>query len=51
MAQARGNAIPLGNVSSITEQSLDLWRFSRLENLWRDVIYGVSWAGNRGEID
>jgi hypothetical protein len=28
-------------MSSITEQSLDLWRFARLENLWRDVIYGA----------
>jgi DNA-binding FadR family transcriptional regulator len=31
MAQANGNPIPLGNMSSITEQSLDLWRFARLE--------------------
>ena len=29
MSRANGNAIPLGNVSRITEESLDLWRFSR----------------------
>ena len=45
MAQASGNPIPLGNMSSISEQSLDLWRFSRLENLWRDVIYGARSIG------
>jgi putative ABC transport system permease protein len=41
MARAGGNPIPLGNVPRITEESLDLWRFSRIENLWRDVIYGA----------
>src|SRR4029453_16615072 len=41
MSLANGNPIPLGNVSRITEESLDLWRFSRLENLWRDLIYGA----------
>jgi predicted permease len=41
MARAGGNPIPLGNVPRLTEESLDLWRFSRIENLWRDVIYGA----------
>jgi putative ABC transport system permease protein len=41
MARAHDNPIPLGSVTRITEESLDLWRFSRLENLWRDVIYGA----------
>ena len=41
MARAHGNSIPLGNVSRITEESLDLWRFARVENLWRDAIYGA----------
>ena len=41
MSRASGNAIPLGNLSRITEESLDLWRFSGIENLWRDVIYGA----------
>ena len=41
MSRASGNAIPLGNLSRITEESLDLWRFSGVENLWRDVIYGA----------
>ena len=31
MSRASGNAIPLGNLSRITEESLDLWRFSRIE--------------------
>jgi hypothetical protein len=41
MSSAHGNPISLGNVSRITEESLDLWRFSRIENLWRDLIYGA----------
>jgi predicted permease len=41
MSRASGNPIPLGNVTRITEESLDFWRFSRLENLWRDLIYGA----------
>jgi predicted permease len=32
---------PFGNPAVIKEQALDLWRFTTLENLWRDVIYGV----------
>ncbi len=41
MARAAGNDIPFGNSSVVTEQALDLWRFTFLENLWRDVVYGV----------
>jgi predicted permease len=41
MAAAAGNPIPLGNASSIREQAFDLWRFNRIENLWRDVAFAV----------
>ena len=41
MASAHGNAIPLGRASRIKEESADLWRFTFVENLWRDIVYGV----------
>ena len=33
--------MPLGNAVRITEDALDLWRFTFVENLWRDVVYGA----------
>jgi hypothetical protein len=48
MARGNDNHIPLGNLSRITEESLDLWRFSRLENLWRDLVYGA--RSGRGDL-
>src|SRR6266536_3132377 len=41
MAAARGNPIPIGNTTRLTEESLDLWRFTRIENLWRDLVYAL----------
>lgn len=41
LSSANQNAIRLGNVTSIKEQSLDVWRFTTIENLWRDVIYAL----------
>ena len=41
MAQAAGNSIPLGNTLLIRERSVDPWRFSLLEDLWRDAAYGI----------
>ncbi|HUI57482.1 MAG TPA: ABC transporter permease [Bryobacteraceae bacterium] len=41
MASAAGNPIPFGNAGFIREQALDLWRFNRTENLWRDVVFAV----------
>ncbi|MGH9656958.1 MAG: ADOP family duplicated permease, partial [Bryobacteraceae bacterium] len=38
---AAGNPVPLGHAPSITEEALDLWRFTTLENLWRDLVYAV----------
>ncbi len=41
MAAEHDNPIPLGNTAVIQEHALDLWRFSSLENMWRDVVYEV----------
>jgi predicted permease len=41
MASAAGNPIPLGNTGFIKEQAFDLWRFNRIENLWRDLVFAV----------
>ena len=41
MAQANGNPIPLGNTSVIKEHAFDVWRFTAVENLWRDLLYAV----------
>ncbi len=41
MAQINGNPISLGNPASIKEQAYDLWRFSWIENLWRDLVYAA----------
>ena len=41
MAAAQGNPIPMGNTTVVQEQARDLWRFTRIENLWRDVVYGA----------
>jgi predicted permease len=42
IAAAQGSYIPLGNTAVIKEQALDLWRFNRLENLWRDLRYAAA---------
>jgi predicted permease len=41
MAAANGNPIPLGSTTVVQEQARDLWRFTFIENLWRDVAYGA----------
>src|SRR5690348_2847765 len=41
MANAAGAHIPLGNESLIKERARDLWRFNRIENLWRDLVYAL----------
>ncbi len=41
MASASGNPVSLGNTSLVKEQALDLWRFTFVENLWRDLIYAA----------
>jgi predicted permease len=41
MAEAGGNTTPIGNGVAIREEALDLWRFTFLENLWRDIVHGA----------
>ena len=41
MAAAHENPIGLGNPSVIKEQALDLWRFTFIENIWRDIRYAI----------
>ncbi len=41
MAEDAGDSIPYGHTSTLREQALDLWRFNFIENLWRDMVYGV----------
>src|ERR1700685_1957004 len=41
MSGQQENAIPLGNSGLIKEQAFDLWRFTLLENLWRDLLYAA----------
>ena len=41
MAERHGNPIPLGNTAFLAEQGYDLWRFTFVENLWRDLVYAA----------
>src|SRR5438034_4766635 len=41
LSAARGDAAALGNTTLLAEESRDLWRFTFLENLWRDIVYGA----------
>src|ERR1700722_9551617 len=41
MAARHGNPIPLGNTAVIAEHGYALWRFTFLENLWRDLVYAA----------
>ena len=41
MAESHGNPISLGNTTVIKEAALDLWRFTFVENLWRDLVYAA----------
>jgi len=41
MAREQANSIPLGNVSRIQEEALDLWRFTFIEDFGRDVMFAV----------
>ncbi len=45
MTEAGGNPIPLGNGVVIGEEALDLWRFTWVENLWRDIAYATRGLG------
>ena len=41
LASAHGNSIGLGNTTILKEQALDLWRFTWIENRWRDLRYAL----------
>jgi predicted permease len=41
MAAANGNPIRLGNEAVIKEHAFDIWRFTVIENIWRDLAYAV----------
>lgn len=41
MSAANDNPIQLGNSTVIREQALELWRFTIVENLWRDILYAA----------
>jgi predicted permease len=41
MAAQHGSGIPFGNVLVVKEQVRDMWQFTRLENLWRDLRYAA----------
>jgi hypothetical protein len=41
MARQAGNPVPFGHPGVIRELALDLWRFTFVENLWRDIRYGA----------
>jgi hypothetical protein len=39
LAREEANSIPLGNLSRIPEEALDLWRFTFIEDLWRTTVW------------
>src|SRR5580698_2600782 len=41
LSEAQLNPIPLGNTTRIAEECRDLWRFTFVENFWRDVVYSA----------
>ena len=41
MAGQNENGIPLGNTSVLKEEAYALWRFTAVENLWRDMVYAM----------
>ncbi len=41
MARAGGNPLPLGNPVVLAEQVRDVWRFTAIEHLWRDLVHGA----------
>lgn len=41
MAAAHDNPLPLGNSAVLLEEARELWRFTFIENLWRDIVYAA----------
>jgi hypothetical protein len=42
LSRENGNPIGLGNATAIKESALDLWRFTLIENTWRDLLFADS---------
>src|SRR6185437_365578 len=40
-AREHGNAVDLGNATAVKESALDLWRFTFLKNVWRDLLFAA----------
>src|SRR5262245_42446090 len=45
MARQQANPVALGNVARVQEEALDLWRFTIIEDFWRDAIYAIRSLG------
>jgi len=45
MAREHANPIGLGHMSGIEESARDLWRFTLVEDFWRDVVYALRSLG------
>src|SRR5215510_5120138 len=41
LAREQGNPVGLGHLGRIQEEARDLWRFTLLEDLWRDLGYAL----------
>jgi len=41
MSSASGNPIRLGNRARVKEEARDVWRWSQVENMWRDVLHAA----------
>ena len=41
LTREHGNAAGLGNTTAVKESALDLWRFTLLENAWRDLRFAA----------
>jgi predicted permease len=41
LARENGNPVGLGNITRIQEEARDLWRFTLVEDFWRDVVYAL----------
>ena len=41
LARENANPVDLGNITRIQEEARDLWRFTLIEDCWRDVVYAL----------
>ena len=45
LAKEKNNPIQLGNLTRIREDALDIWRFTLIEDTWRDLRYACRSLG------